>query len=526
MAELGMDSAFQLNWKQWAVVGAGVFCGLTAVGYVHDNFWDPTKRSSKKSNFKRPPAPKTPLELENPGLVGESLFKKLIQTGEHLESLKKYEEAEKYFLRLYDLAKEEAARSPDVGPMILSFVLHYLVKNYRAQKRWDLAEHALNEMLTFTEAIQEPEYSEWKLALVDVLLHLKRYQDAVDEAETTKNNLKKMQDAPGQEGRVKLLQFMAHEKLAEVYRTIGKLDNAESELKNALSIHLPSLANRSLQLELDLACVYLQKGERKKAEEVFENVSRKPEIRSGKSKFLQKRLVGTCYYDVNMLESAEKIFSEIVAGTEGDQNAVSKTDLEQALNFLATIAHDRLSSEKARALYNSIKLQTDMYAYTSSRYFQTTEAKFNEIAKVGSGNTKGTWNILLEIRKFFVKGVPLLTAGNHLVILTETLEESQESKSKGKEEAEFVDAAGLSLNIKKSELTLTQAHLDQESVDFTTPEIEITIGRKILIEVHIFTNSSQKQLLGIHHQLVCLLEKKPSVTISPEMLAQFQQFLQ
>jgi len=518
--------AFQLSWKQLAAVGTGVFVGLTAVGYIHDNFWDPTKRSSRKSNFKRPPAPKTALELENPGLVGESLFKKLIQTGEHLETQKKYEEAEKYFLRLYDLAKEEAARSPEVGPMIFSFVLHYLVKNYRAQKRWDLAEHALNEMLTFTEAIQEPEYSEWKLALVDVLIRLKKYQDALDEAEGTKNNLKKMQDAPGQEGRVKLLQFMAHEKLAEIYRILGKLDNAESELKNALSIHIPSLSNRSLQLELDLAAVNLQKGERKKAEEIFENLNKRPEIRNSKNKFLQKRLVGSCYYDANMLESAEKLFSEIVAetGPENEQNVANKTDYEQALNFLATIAHERLSSDKARKLYHSIKQQTDMYAYTTSRYFQTTEAKFNEITKASNGNVRGVWNISLEIRKFFLKGVPHLAPGNHLVILTESLEESQESKSKGKEEAEFVDSSGLSLNIKKSELTLTQAHLDQETFAFDTPEIEIATSRKILIEVHIFSNSSQKQLLGIHHQLVCLLEKKPS-NISPEILKQFQQFL-
>ncbi len=521
-----MEPNISLTWKQWAAVGAGVFIGLTTIGYVHDNYWDPSKASSrsKPSSFKRPAAPKTQLELDNPGLTGENLIKKIIQLGEHLESQKKHEEAEKYFLRLYDLVKEEAARSPpEVGQMLIPFALHFLVKNYRSQKKWKDAEFTLHEMLSFGEALQEPEYSEWKLSLVDVLKRLRKYPEALEEAEETKKNLQKATDAPGQEGRVQLLQFMVHEKVAEIHRTLGKLSLAEAEMKLALQIASPHTASRALQMELDLACMYLQMNERQKAEATFESLAKRPEILSSKNKFLKRRLIASCYFDANLVETAERLFGEIASETESDES--SRTDFEQAQNFLAAIAHERLDSKKARSIYNELKKRADMYAYTTSRYFQTSDCKFTETKKDGADSVKGKWKVVLDIRSFFVKGLPHLKPGHFLVVLVETLEDEVSSSSKEEDESEYVDASGFSLNLKKMELEITQSHLDHDEITIETPEITLTKGKKILIEVQIFSDSSASQSLGIHHQLVCILEKKapPSgsqMTFTPEMLQQ------
>jgi len=134
----------------------------------------------------------------------------------------------------------------------------------------------------------------------------------------------------------------------------------------------------------------------------------------------------------------------------------------------------------------------------------------------------GKWKVIAEIRKLFVKGLPPLKPGNVIVILAESLEEDSKS-SKDKDESEFLDSSGFSLNMKKAELTITQAILDAETIEFECPETRLSSGKKVIVEFQIYSDSSLSQLLGIHHQLLCLLEKKQSsapISIPQDMLEQ------
>ena len=525
---MDVTTFFSFSWKQWVVLTTGGFFGLTLIGYFYDNYWDPSSKRKKDRNVKLsklPPSKITKLESDNPTLTGEKLFKKIIQTGEQLENLKKDKQAENYFLRLYDLAKVEADRNPpDVGKVLLTFALHYLVKNYRNQKKWELAESCIEEMLEHREALQDP--IEWEISLVDILLHQKRFDEALLRGKETKANLHSYAQTSGNEGRVGLFRFMLHEKFAEIYSRTGDIGRAAKEISKALSTISPHTGNRAVQLELDLITLYLVQGKRDLAKKEMDRWSDRPEIRN-KGQFLKDRFIAGCYFDANLLDSAKNIFEDIKNVSQNRSN--SKTEYEQAVNSLIVIAHDQNQPDRVRELYGELRKQPDLYAYTQSKYFQTAASKFLEKGKVGP-NSRGTWKLTLEIKRIYVKGIPSLTAGAWLSIATETMEGEEEIDGRSgdfdenirkNEEQDLLlrEIKEGPLKSNKTGMQITKEMLDKETVDLETSEVVISPHYKILIEIEIFSDRTQEKPIGVHHQFVCLMVSG-SYTLSSENFKQ------
>ena len=215
--------------QEMAMYAAGAFVALTAVGYVHDNYWDPSRRP-KRSRL--PTVGKTELELSVGGrLPPVELLHKMMKMGDELKQAKNYKEAEKYYLRLYSLVSEMPL-NPDEKTEMGAIVLTHLILNYKLMRRWDLMSIAINEL--FTHQPDPLQRSEWMFPLVDALSHQKRYSDAISTGEQIKKSLGNL--PPG--APIKRMLFQAQEQMSNVFWAAGQLDKAEAEMTGALALRV------------------------------------------------------------------------------------------------------------------------------------------------------------------------------------------------------------------------------------------------------------------------------------------------
>ena len=138
-----------------------------------------------------------------------------------------------------------------------------------------------------------------------------------------------------------------------------------------------------------------------------------------------------------------------------------------------------------------------------------------------AGGVRGVWNVVLQIRSLLVKSLPGLKVGNVMRVSVETVEEKEEDKKEEKKEEEKKEEEKKDgeeeekkdeekeeeekpLKMVTEDIEVTKAMLDEDYIEFDTPETVVPRRKKMLIEVEVFSNGKKEEMLGFHYQLVRL----------------------
>jgi len=536
--QVGMEGEIpQVTPMQWAMIAGGAFAAFTAVGYIRDTFWDPSaaRRNRFQARLGRTPKRRRvgPLPDERAGRSGEENIKVLMGMVDQLEKAKQYVRAEEVVLRLLTLIEEDTSVPPDQIGSITIYFLMMLLKFTKAQEKFEEVEGVLLELLMFEEEMPPADFLEWQVSLLENYRIRNMLKQALHEGfEANKTYLKIIPTAKAEEkSRISLTVFLLREKMGDVYRQMGNMREAEIWYRLALTDTPRQYLARANSLAMSIASLCLEQDRDDDLEDFFHSFfGSQATLADRRRQLLMK---GKVYTEGRRLEKAAEMYRTTIESLPpaGDKliDREEKSDLEQAMMYLANVLVEQGNLKEARELFDMIGLQDGVYALACSRYFLTKSMTFNP-----SGEDfldipcKGKWTISLT-RRNVPENLRPLAVGDVVEVISERtqvlgIEEVADDDDdvmglgdvKGKNEA-------AERNMDVTKVTVTKDMLEDDTIEFTTSAtIAPAKNKKCLLQLNVYKNGEEK-VESSHIQFACRLEKKSPAKATEDMRRLLQQ---